>query len=621
MTISQQTIDDIRSRADLVAEIGARMTLKKAGANYVGLCPFHGEKSPSFSVSPAKQFFHCFGCGKSGDVFQFLMDHDGKDFHEAVKDLGDRLGVKVEEDQDESSLRQAQERRKAAASLEDLCETAAGFYRKELVRSPAATSYIAKRGITQEIIELYGIGYAPDLASRKPLAAVFPDYSTSAGLVDAGLVAILPEREGREGEERYDRFRDRLMFPIRDVRGRCIGFGGRIINDKVKDAPKYLNSPESPIFLKHKVLFGLHEARAHIAREKLAIVAEGYMDVVAMAQHGIGNAVAALGTALTEDHLRMLLRFTDNVCFVFDGDKAGKKAAWKSLQVALPLLTPSHRLSFLTLPDDNDPDEYLKAHGSEKFNALTAGAPTLSQFLIAHLVDEYGMAGELKSAEAKTQFMVEGEKLCAMMAPTNPLKGMILQEIDTLVGRAPRELPRPAGLSTRDRIMNASRGAPSAGAGLESGGSTKRPWLPREEWLKQQEAGGAGAFNSFNYNQPPLQAPALNKKSLWDRLTDAVVMAPGTAQLHASTILALLDPEVPEEQPLAIALQSLHQIPDRADRYPPDQLQAAIDLLEGAQKTIAKQRLSEVRTELNRMHALGEISESDYISEMSRLRG
>lgn len=603
MAISKQSIDDVRARADITAEIGARVELKKAGGNYVGLCPFHGEKSPSFSVSPSKQFFHCFGCGKSGDVIQFLMDHDGMQFHEAVKDLGERLGVKVEEDQDETSIRRAQEQRKVSATLEDLCETAAVFFRREFQRSQEIKDYVAKRGLTDEVLDLYGIGYAPDPVSRKALSSIFPDYSTSTSLVDAGLVGITEERQ-----EKYDRFRHRLMFPIRDVRGRCVGFGGRVINDRSPSAPKYLNSPETPIFLKHRILYGLHEARAQIMKQKVAFVSEGYMDVVGMAQYGIGNAVAALGTALTEDHLRLLLRFTDNVCFMFDGDEPGQKAAWKSLRVALPLLEARHSLTFLTLPENKDPDEYLRAYGRDQFLAKAKTAPTLSQYMLDGLLVQYGQDGKLPTVEAKTQFMVAAEDLCALIPDANPLKGMLLQEVDTQVGRAPRALAKPAA---QERV----RGATSN----QGWDQPKRPWLPRDEWLKTQKNNPKAP--GLPYSGTPQSAPQLNKKSLWVRLCEAVVIAPEKAREMASTIIPLLDVEAEEEKTLKIVLESSFQMAPNPERYASDQLQAAADLLANAKATIAKQRLNEIIAELKQLRAAGEISDEQYVDQMTRLAG
>lgn len=580
MSISKQCIEEIAARVDIVAEIGSRMALKKSGSNFVGLCPFHGEKSPSFSVSPAKQFFHCFGCGKSGDAIQFLMEHDGMQFQEAVRDLGERLGVKIKEDQSAQDVAAGQMQRQALASLEEVCEQACAFYQQALPRFEAPGAYVAKRGLSAEVIAAYGIGYAPGPASRKALAGAFADYASPA-LVEAGLVAQHTDESGRI--ERFDRFRSRLMFPIRNVRGRCIGFGARVLGE---GKPKYLNSPETPLFLKHKVLYGLHEGRAHIAREKLAFVTEGYMDVVSMAQYGVGNAVATLGTAITQEHLRLLLRFTDRVCFVFDGDAPGKKAAQKALRVALPLLEAKHSFSFLTLPDALDPDDYLRAFGKARFERLVQSAPTLSQYLLATLLEQYGTDGKLDSAEAKAQFDVAARELAQTISPTNPLRELVLQEIDAALGRVPRR--------------------PGAGG---QGGAPRRPWLPRQEWLKTQQVGA-----------PAAPAPVLQRKTLWQRLASAAQIAPQAAHGVLASISPLLDPHSPEEAALLELLHECDRLPFHPERHAGDVLQGAIDLLQSAKPLIVKQRLIEVRQELERLHAQGELSEGEYVEQMLRLK-
>lgn len=616
MAISKDSITEVLTRADIVTEIGSRMELKKAGGNYIGLCPFHGEKSPSFSVSPSKQFYHCFGCGKNGDAIKFLQEHDGMSFQDAVKDLGERLGVKVEEDQDEQSIRRAQEQRRAAATLEDLCDMAAQFYHRSLHATPDALEYARSRGLSEDILQLYGVGFAGN--SRKPLASAFPDYSTSQGLVSAGLVMLDEERD-----DRFDRFRDRLMFPIRDSRGRVIGFGGRIINDNAPKAPKYLNSPETQLFHKHKVLYGLHEARSAITREKTAYVVEGYMDVVMMAQNGILNAVADMGTAFTEDQARILMRFTDRVCFIFDGDKAGKAAAWKSLKVVLPLLEPRHSFSFLTLPDDLDPDEYLKANSKESFQLLANSAPTLSQYMLDSLMATYGREGKLPSAEAKTQFSVAAEELCALIPQGNPLATMMLQEVDTLVGRAPRATvaPKPS-LSPADRLRAASQQSNFSGA--QAYDSPRRQWQPgqqREGWKDRPQGFNSAGRNSYgaSFQIQPTTAPKLANKTTWQHIIDAISIAPQKAFALGPSIIAMLDSESPEEAQLIGMLEQCGDMPNNENRYAPDQLQTARDLLDNAQKIILKQRIAEVSSELKKMHDDGQITEDEYVQQVMKL--
>jgi len=329
MAIPQSFIQELLARVDVVEVVGRYVQLKKGGANFMGLCPFHGEKSPSFSVSPAKQFFHCFGCGKNGNAIGFLMEHAGMTFVEAVKDLAQNVGMQVPEDDASPQDRaRAAEQRQKQATLTDVLEKAGEAYRKHLRNSPKAIEYFKGRGLSGEIAKHFGLGYAPE--GWRSLASVFPDYQDPL-LAESGLVIV--NQEDGEEEKRYDRFRDRVMFPIRNVKGECIGFGGRVL---FEGTPKYLNSPETPVFSKGRELYGLFEARNALRDAGYVLVTEGYMDVVALAQLGFPNAVATLGTACTTDHVQKLFRFTDNVVFSFDGDGAGRRAARKALDGALP---------------------------------------------------------------------------------------------------------------------------------------------------------------------------------------------------------------------------------------------------------------------------------------------
>ena len=321
MAIPQTFIQELIARADVVEIVGRYVQLKKGGANFMGLCPFHGEKSPSFSVSPTKQFYHCFGCGKNGNAISFLMDHAGMTFVEAVKDLAQQYGMQVPEDDASPEDRaRAVEQREKQHTLTSVLEKAADAYRHHLKHSIKAVDYFKGRGLSGEIAKQFGLGYAPE--GWRSLASVFPHYDDPL-LVESGLV-ILHEAQAGEEEKRYDRFRDRVMFPIRNVKGECIGFGGRILGE---GTPKYLNSPETPVFSKGRELYGLFEAKGALRDMGYALVTEGYMDVVALAQLGFPNAVATLGTACTNEHVQKLFRFTDSVVFSFDGDSAGRRAA------------------------------------------------------------------------------------------------------------------------------------------------------------------------------------------------------------------------------------------------------------------------------------------------------
>ena len=350
MAIPQSFIQELLARADVVEIVGRYVQLKKGGANFMGLCPFHGEKSPSFSVSPAKQFYHCFGCGKNGNAIGFLMDHAGMTFIEAVKDLAQQYGLQVPEDDASPQDRErAAQQREKQATLTDVLEKAGDAYRKHLKNSPRAIAYLKGRGLSGEVARQFGLGYAPE--GWRSLASVFPRYD-DALLTESGLV-IVNDEDGAAEAKRYDRFRDRVMFPIRNVKGECIGFGGRVLGD---EKPKYLNSPETPVFSKGRELYGLFEARQALRERGYVLVTEGYMDVVALAQLGFPNAVATLGTACTTDHVQKLFRFTDSVVFSFDGDAAGRRAARKALDGALPYATDVRTVKFLFLPAEHDPD-------------------------------------------------------------------------------------------------------------------------------------------------------------------------------------------------------------------------------------------------------------------------
>lgn len=440
MSIPQTFIQELLSRADVVEIVGRYVQLKKGGANFMGLCPFHGEKSPSFSVSPAKQFYHCFGCGKNGNAISFLMDHAGMTFVEAVKDLAQQYGLQVPEDDASPQDRaRAAEQREKQTTLSDVLEKAGEAYRKQLKNSPRAVDYLKKRGLSGEVARQYGLGYAPE--GWRSLASVFPNYD-DALLVESGLV-ILNAEEG-EDEKRYDRFRDRIMFPIRNVKGDCIGFGGRVLGD---EKPKYLNSPETPVFSKGRELYGLFEARNALREHGYALVTEGYMDVVALAQLGFPNAVATLGTACTAEHVQKLFRFTDSVVFSFDGDAAGRRAARKALDGALPFATDVRSIKFLFLPAEHDPDSFIREFGKEAFARYVGEAVPLSRFLI----DAAREGCDLNTAEGRAH-MASNAKPLWMQLPDGALKQQLLSEIADQVKLSNRELaavwnPKPAGSS------------------------------------------------------------------------------------------------------------------------------------------------------------------------------
>ena len=420
--IPDSFIQDLLARVDIVDLVDSYVPLKKAGANYAACCPFHNEKSPSFTVSPNKQFYHCFGCGAHGTAISFVMEYQGMGFVDAVKELASRAGMQVPESEGRGFR---DEKPGQTRTLIEVMARAAAYYKDQLKKSPRAIEYCKKRGLTGEIAARFGIGYAPD--GWQNLQAVFPDYSADE-LKTAGLV--IDNESGR----RYDRFRDRLMIPIVNPKGEIIAFGGRIID---QGEPKYLNSPETPLFEKGRELFGMPQARQALRETDIAIVTEGYMDVIALAQNGVGNAVATLGTATTATHVNKLLRQVDRIVFCFDGDNAGRKAAWRALENSLEALADNKRLAFIFLPPEDDPDSYIRAHGKAAFDRLVAQAMPLSDFLLRELAQRC----DLTSSEGKAQLIYEAKPLLLKL-PTPLLRLQLVKRLAEASGFAQAEVER-----------------------------------------------------------------------------------------------------------------------------------------------------------------------------------
>lgn len=411
---------DLLNRVDIVDIVERYVPLKKAGTNFSACCPFHSEKTPSFTVSPSKQFYHCFGCGAHGNAISFVMEYQGLGYVEAVRDLAESVGLKLPEFQP-----QQQKKVDAGPDLYEVLERAAHFYREQLKASPKAIEYLKRRGLTGKIAARFGIGYAPE--GWQALEGVFPNYQDKS-LKDAGLVI------DNEAGKRYDRFRDRVMFPILNQRGSVIGFGGRVIGE---GEPKYLNSPETPLFEKGRELYGLSQARLPIRESGKAVVVEGYMDVVALAQHEVGYAVATLGTATSATHIGKLLRQTDEVVFCFDGDSAGRRAAWHALEVSLPLLADQKTIRFLFLPAEDDPDSYVRAHGKEVFEARLREAWPLSEFLLTELKSRVDM----NSVEGRSKLIHEARPLLQKIAaPVMQLQ--MLKQLAEMAGMTQDEAAR-----------------------------------------------------------------------------------------------------------------------------------------------------------------------------------
>jgi DNA primase len=370
--IPDSFLDELVSRSDIVEIISARVPLKKAGREYKACCPFHNEKSPSFSVSADKQFYHCFGCGAHGTVIGFLMQYEKMEFLDAVADLAQRAGLELPREA-------KKEHEPGSADLHDLMLRAARFFEQNLADNARAKAYVHGRGIDAQTCARFSLGYAPD-AWGALLKRFGASEDERRRLLQVGLIL---ERSAEKTSGFYDRFRDRLMFPIRDSRGRVIGFGGRVID---QGEPKYMNSPETPLFHKGRELYGLYEARQARADFKRLLIVEGYMDVVRLHQAGISYAVATLGTATTQEHLNKIFRQTHEVVFCFDGDRAGLKAAWRALENALPLAQDGRELKFMFLPEGHDPDTLVAEEGPEAFEARMKEALPLSEYLVQQLI-------------------------------------------------------------------------------------------------------------------------------------------------------------------------------------------------------------------------------------------
>jgi len=430
--IPQGFIQDLLARVDLVDVVGRYVQLKKAGQNFLGLCPFHSEKSPSFTVSPSKQFFHCFGCGAHGTAVGFLMEHRGLGFVDAVRELAQQAGMKVPEGSPEAGQAVGQ-----LKALADLLHRASDYYRQCLKGSEAAIRYLKGRGLRGATAARYALGVSPD--EWTALAAAFDNYDDPQ-LVEAGLVIA---NEGK----RYDRFRGRVMFPIRNRRGWVIGFGARSLDGS---EPKYLNSPETPLFHKGRELYGLFEAQEAIRRKRRVIVCEGYLDVIQLAQAGFEEAVAALGTAVTSHHVGELLRLSEHVVFAFDGDAAGRKAARRALEAALPVLADTRRIDFLLLPEGEDPDSLVKSHGAEAFATELDRALPLSRWFIRSLSE----GKDLATAEGRAALLAESRPLVSSM-PAGALRMQLLNELAEVARSAPAEVESLFGIKPWRRLPEA----------------------------------------------------------------------------------------------------------------------------------------------------------------------
>ena len=569
--IPKSFVQDLLGRVDIADVIESYVPLKRAGTNLVACCPFHSEKSPSFTVSPSKQFYHCFGCGAHGSAIGFLMEYSGLTFVEAVKDLAQRVGMTVPEVRGNGRGEHGHVAQGAPA-LEDVMHRAAAFYKAELKRSERAIHYLKGRGLTGEIAARFGLGYAP--AGWQGLAGAFADYNAQA-LVDAGLV--IHSEDGK----RYDRFRDRVMFPIVSQRGQVIGFGGRVLDG---GEPKYLNSPETPLFEKGRELYGLFQARQGIRAARRVLVVEGYMDVVALAQFGINYAVATLGTATTPMQVHKLFRQTDEVVFCFDGDAAGRRAAWRALENSLEQLQDGKQVRFMFLPPEHDPDSFVREHGTERFEAQVADAVPLSSFALRELSGRVDMG----TPEGRTRFLQDAKPLVNRIGA--PILGvMIRKRVAELAGMEQAELEQRLGLGPMVRKPDPLARAPRRGA---------------DPYARLLERVLAAPVMLVEVREAELAAPA--NPSAESRALFALLRAAGELEGELSLATAI---ELLRDAEHDFALQPVLKVVHDLQRWEPAELAAEVrDLIAQIQTHEARE---DARRTLSGLESPGELGDEE----------
>ena len=465
--IPQSFIQELLNRVDIVELIGKTVPLKKTGKNLMGCCPFHKEKTPSFSVSAQKQFYKCFGCGASGSAIGFVMQYEGLSYPEAIRKLAESVGMQVPEEPGE------RQRNAKAKTLTDRMQQATSFYCDSLRHNQHIIDYLKSRGITGETAARFALGYSPD--AWQALKDVFAEHYDDPEMEEQnGCGLVIVNDNGR----RYDRFRGRLMFPIRNPRGQVIGFGARTMNGD--EQPKYLNSPETAIYHKGLEIYGLYEAQDVIRQKDRAIVCEGYMDVIQLSQAGFTESVAALGTSITSDHVKKLLKLVDTVYFSFDGDAAGQKALRRALEAALPVVGDSQTIRFVRLPEQHDPDSLIKEQGAHAFEEQLAKSLTLTEFFVRSV----GEGKNLASAEGRSQMLAEAKPLVAMMRSAPILRTQLIAELAAPARMSPDDTARALGVVSPVSVGASVRGDgqkprwKNTGYRNKAGGATRLEPLP-----------------------------------------------------------------------------------------------------------------------------------------------
>ncbi len=575
--IPQDFIDDLIARADVVEVIGKRIQLKKAGREFKACCPFHDEKTPSFTVVPNKGFYHCFGCGAHGTAIGFLMEYEHMSFVEAVEALAGMLGVEVPRSENDRPARRYDELFSLMSSVEQ-------HFQNCLRDAPEAVSYLKQRGIDGATAKRFGIGFAPEGWS-----VVLDKFGKSPEATERLLATGLIIR--KDNGKHYDRFRERIMFPIRDARGRTIGFGGRALGD---GEPKYLNSPETVLFHKGRELYGLYEARQALRHIDRLVVVEGYMDVVALARNGIDFAIATLGTATTGDHLNLLFRLTENVSFCFDGDRAGRKAAWRALENALPHIREGRQIRFIFLPEGHDPDSYVNEQGSDAFVDAVDHGVALSEFLI----DELASQVDMDTVDGKAR-LAELAKPLVRRIPPGVYRELLVDSLASKVGMSTNKMDRIVGQAGEPAVPQAGTQAPRRRA-IAVGGA--RPSVVRRAitlLLNNPHAGDKLDVEKLaGVNRPGVD--------LLHKLIETVQEEP-----HITTA-GLLERYRSDDQGRHLGKLAAVELPDEEDFDPAAELVACLDQLALAGRReridflIEKQRLSslsdEEKSELRQLH-------------------